>query len=241
MDTPRTNALGQPIGEDVPGWAGATPPPRTPMTGRWTILEPLDPARHGDDLWRLWSEDREGRIWTYLSHGPFADRAGFDAWIAGAAAGTDPQFHAIRDRISGETMGVASFLRIDPRNGVIEVGHINYAPRLQKTVQATEAMFVMMARVFDELGYRRYEWKCDSLNAPSRRAAQRLGFTYDGLFRQAIIYKGRNRDTTWFSILDRDWPALKCAYLAWLDIDNFHPDGMQKRSLADLIAEARAG
>ena len=147
------------------------------------------------------------------------------------SAGADPLFHAIIDNQSGKAVGVAAFLRIDPANGVMEVGHINYSPRLQRTVMATEAMALMMRRVFDELGYRRYEWKCDSLNAPSRAAAKRLGFGYEGTFRQAIVYKGRNRDSAWFSITDREWPILRTEYDRWLAPDNFDAEGRQRSRL----------
>ena len=142
-------------------------------------------------------------------------------------------FHAIIDRETGKAVGVASFMRMDPANGVIEVGHIHYAPVMRRTPAGTEAMFLMMRRAFDELGYRRYEWKCDSLNAPSRRAAERYGFTFEGIFRQAVIYKKRNRDTAWFAIIDRDWPAIKRAFEQWLDPANFDASGRQKRQLAD--------
>jgi len=153
------------------------------------------------------------------------------------SAGDDPLFHAVVDERSGDAVGVLAYLRIDPQNGAIEVGHINFSPRLQRTPAATEALYLMARRAFDELGYRRYEWKCDSLNAPSRRAATRLGFQFEGLFRQAGVYKGRNRDTAWFSILDAEWPALRTAYEQWLASENFDADGRQRRSLGDLIAE----
>jgi RimJ/RimL family protein N-acetyltransferase len=154
------------------------------------------------------------------------------------AVAADPYFFAVLDRATGQPVGVASYLRIDPAAGAIEVGHINFSPRAQRTSVATEAMFLMMRHAF-ALGYRRYEWKCDALNAPSRVAAERLGFTYEGLFRQATIYKGRSRDTAWYSILDREFPALERAYLAWLAAANRTADGRQLRRLADLIAEAR--
>jgi RimJ/RimL family protein N-acetyltransferase len=150
--------------------------------------------------------------------------------------GDDPIFHAIVDGETRNAIGVASYVRIDAANGVIEVGHINYSPELQQTRAATEAMYLMMRRVFSDLGFRRYEWKCDALNAPSRKAAERLGFSYDGLFQQATTYKGRNRDTAWFSVLDGDWPNLETAYTEWLDESNFDGEGKQKSSLADLIS-----
>ena len=178
--------------------------------------------------------DREGRNWTYLPYGPF-DRSKIIASGSTGVAGDDPLFHAIIERRSGRAVGVASYMRIDPAAGVIEVGGINYAPPLQRTPAATEAMYLMMRRVFDELGYRRYEWKCDALNAPSRAAAQRLGFQYEGMFRQATVYKARNRDTCWFSILDSEWPALKSAFERWLDPANFDAMGRQRQNLASCI------
>ena len=172
-----------------------------------------------------------------MGYGPFATEADYRAWIVKDASGDDPLFHAIIDTATDKAIGVASYLRIFPDIGSIEVGHINYAPALQRTVAATEAMYLMMARAFDELGYRRYEWKCDNANEKSRNAAARLGFTFEGVFRQCTIYKGRNRDTAWFSILDGEWPRVKAAFEAWLDPANFDAAGKQKRSLSDLRAE----
>ena len=229
----------QPVGRSVPGWTARPAPPRQAMEGRFCRLEPLDPERHARELFDANSLDREGRNWTYLFVGPFGDFASYRAWLEQVARSDDPLFHTIIDRASGKAVGVATFMRIDRANGVIEVGNINFSPLLQRRPAATEAMFLMMRRVFDELGYRRYEWKCDGLNAPSRAAALRLGFTYEGLFRQAVIYKGRNRNTAWFSIIDTEWPALKQAYEAWLAPDNFDAAGVQQRALGDLIKEAR--
>ncbi|MEE9209959.1 MAG: GNAT family protein [Kiloniellales bacterium] len=192
---PTTNHLGQPVGFAVPDWVPARLPPRTTMEGRWCRVAPLDVARHGAELFAAFAEDREGRNWTYMGDGPFAERAGFEAWMAASCLGDDPLFHAVVEGASGRALGVASYLRMEPETGTIEVGNINYAPPLQRTAAAAAAMFLMMARVFEELGYRRYEWKCDALNAASRRAAERLGFVFEGVFRQATMYKGRNRDT----------------------------------------------
>ena len=237
MDEHR-NALGQPVGFPVPGWSPRPRPPRTPIEGRWCRIEPLDPERHAADLFAANAEDREGRMWTYLPYGPFATLDDYRAWAEPMARGDDPLFHAILDARDGRAIGVATLMRIDPAVGVIETGHIAYSPRLQRTPAATEAMFLLMRRVFDELGYRRYEWKCDALNEPSRRAAKRLGFTFEGVFRQATVYRGRNRDTAWFSILDREWPALKAAYERWLDPAGFDADGRQRASLSALTREA---
>jgi RimJ/RimL family protein N-acetyltransferase len=227
------NALGQPVGAPLPDWKPAPRPPRTPMAGRFCRVEPLDPDRHGADLYAANSLDKDGRNFTYLSGGPFATRDAYFEWLNGFCRGDDPLFHAIVDLGTGNPVGVASFMRIDPGNGVIEVGHINYSPLLQRKPAATEAMFLMMKRAF-ELGYRRYEWKCDSLNAPSRAAAQRLGFSYEGLFRQAIVYRGRTRDTAWYSIIDGEWPALRAAFERWLDPANFDAQGNQRASLSSL-------
>jgi RimJ/RimL family protein N-acetyltransferase len=202
-------------------------------------VEPIDPARHADDLHEAFGRDSEGRNFTYLGAGPFANRAAFDAWLQNTCLGDDPMFHAIIDRNSRKAVGVASYMRIDPANGVIEVGHINFSPLLQRSTVATEAIFLMLRRAFDELGYRRFEWKCDSLNAPSRRAAARFGFTYEGLFRQAIVYRGRSRDTAWFSIIDKEWPAIRSAYEVWLSPSNFDAQGKQKVALSTLMARLR--
>lgn len=233
MDTP-VNPLGQPVGYPLPDWTPRPLPPRTPMAGRFCRVEPLDPDRHAAQLFDACALDAEGRNWTYLAYGPFPDLDAYRTWMAGAAAGSDPLFHAIVDTGAGRAVGVAAYLRIDRGAGVIEVGHLNFSPLMQRSPVATEAMALMMRRAFDELGYRRYEWKCDSLNAPSRAAAERLGFTYEGTFRQATVYKGRNRDTAWYSITDREWPTVRAAFDAWLDPTNFDAEGRQRRRLAEL-------
>lgn len=230
--TDHVNHLGQPIGFPLPGWTARPRPPRTAMEGRLCRVEPVDVDRHAADLHAANLEDKEGRNWTYLAYGPIATLDDYRDWMRKTCLGEDPLFHAVIDRKTGRAAGVASYLRIDPAPGVIEVGHINYAPPLQRTAAATEAMFLMMRRVFDELGYRRYEWKCDALNAPSRAAALRLGFQFEGIFRQATVYKSRNRDTAWFAIIDRDWPALKARYERWLDAANFDAAGRQRQSLS---------
>ncbi len=233
----RRSPLGLPIGEPLPvGWSGAAPPPRRSMDGARVRLEPLDAARHGVDLFGSWSADREGRIFTYMPFGPFENASEVCEWARSVERGDDPQFFAVLPADGGPALGVASYLRVKPAQGTIEVGWICYGPALQRTPAATEAMHLMMRRAFDELGYRRYEWKCDALNADSRRAARRLGFVYEGTFRQATHYKGRNRDTAWFSVLDRSWPALRQAQAEWLDPGNFDADGRQRVSLTELTA-----
>jgi RimJ/RimL family protein N-acetyltransferase len=219
-----------PVGPLVPGWTRRAWPPRRALEGRWCRLEPLDPARHGGSLFAAYQLDDEGRGWTYFPYGPFGDQASFRAWLDDVAPKDDPLFHSIVDE-SGDAVGVASFMRISPETGSIEVGHIHYSPRLARKRAATEAMYLMMRRAFDELRYRRYEWKCDSLNAPSRRAAERLGFTYEGTFRQHVVSKGRNRDTAWYSIIDPEWPAIEAAFEAWLAPSNFDERGAQRTSL----------
>lgn len=225
------NEQGQPVGAPVPDWQPCPAPSKQLMEGRQCWLEPLQPSLHGEDLYRAFAADSEGHNWTYLPYGPFQGQADFQQWLEASCQGYDPQFYAVMDRRSGEAVGMASFLRIDRANGVIEVGHIHFSPRLQRTAMATETMYLMMHQVFEGLGYRRYEWKCDDLNGPSRRAAERLGFQYEGRFRQAVVYKGRNRDTAWYSIIDSDWPRLQQGFLQWLASDNFDADGRQKRSL----------
>jgi RimJ/RimL family protein N-acetyltransferase len=235
------NELGQPIGSPLPDWTPRPLPPRTAIKGRFCRVEPLDPVRHAAELFAAYGEDAEGGNWTYLPDGPFASFELYRDWLAAAARRDDPLRHAIVDLRSGSAVGIASYMRIEPAVGVIEVGGINYSPRLQRTPAATEAMYLMMRRVFDELGYRRYEWKCDALNAPSRAAALRLGFRYEGLFRQATVYKGRNRDTAWFSVIDGEWPRLCEAFQRWLDPANFDGRGRQRASLASLRTSAKAG
>jgi len=232
--TQHRNSLGQPIGRPLPGWQPRPRPPRTAMQGRFCRVEALDPERHAAELFAANRLDRDGRNWTYLGVGPFERLDDYRRWIDATCLGEDPLFHAVIDGESGRAVGVAAYLRIEPGAGVIEVGHINYSPLLQRKPAATEAMYLMMRRAFDELGYRRYEWKCDSLNAPSRAAAERLGFRFEGVFRQALVYKGRNRDSCWFSIIDVEWPALKQAFERWLAPDNFDGQGKQRKPLSAL-------
>jgi RimJ/RimL family protein N-acetyltransferase len=228
------NQLGQPIGFPVPNWHPRPRPPREVIEGRFCRLELLDPDRHCGELFDAYAQDVEGRIWTYLPYGPFADFAAFRDLMRTHFAGPDPLCHVIIDRASGRAAGMASYMRIDPGVGAIEIGSIVYSPRLQKSRAATETMYLMMRRAFDELGNRRYEWKCDALNAPSRKAAERLGFRFEGIFRQAVVYKDRNRDTAWYSILDREWPALRAAFERWLDPGNFDGEERQRESLSAL-------
>lgn len=235
--TDHKNHLGQPVGAPLVDWTPRSRPPRTLIKGRLCRLEPLEASRHARALHASYSADRDGRNWTYLPYGPFASSDEYAAWVASVETGDDPLFFAIIDLASEQPVGVASYLRIDPAMGCIEVGHLSYSPFLQRTAAATEAMYLMMRRAFDELGYRRYEWKCDSFNAPSWRAAERLGFTYEGTFRQAVVMKRRNRDNAWLSILDEEWPAVRAALEGWLDAANFDKSGRQRRRLGELMNE----
>ena len=235
--TETTNQYGQPVGPSLPDWTPRPRPPRVFLEGRYCRLEPLDADRHVAELYAANDEAPDDRLWTYLPiERPTLPEA-YQAWLKQVAAGEDPLFFVIRDLASGLAVGLFSYLRIDPAVGSIEIGHINFSPRLQKTRAATVALYLMAENVFETLGYRRYEWKCDSLNEPSRAAALRLGFTFEGLFRQATVYKGRTRDTAWFSIIDREWPALKQAYLAWLALENFDEAGRQVKRLEELKSD----
>jgi RimJ/RimL family protein N-acetyltransferase len=228
------NQTNQPVGPVVRDWEFPPHPGHETMEGCFCRLEPLD-ARHTKSLYDANSLDVEGRNWTYLPYGPFDTLSDFRAWIEQHCGGSDPQFYAIVDLKKGAAVGVASYLRVNPSSGSIEVGHINYSPLLQRTPAATEAMYLMMARAFD-LGYRRYEWKCNALNIPSRIAAQRLGFSFEGVFRQATVVKGRNRDTAWYAAINCEWPALKEAFRQWLSPSNFDEQGKQGTRLSALTA-----
>jgi RimJ/RimL family protein N-acetyltransferase len=213
-------------------WKPARMPERVPIEGETVILEPLDAGRHASHIYAGVAGADE--LWRFLPYGPFPDEPGFAAWIAESATSSDPLFYAIVDRASGRPLGLGSFLRMAPQHGVIEVGHLLFTPQLQRTRQATEAIFLWLRHAFDDLGNRRLEWKCNALNAPSRQAADRFGFTFEGVFRQHMVIKGRNRDTAWYSITDGEWPVRRAAFEAWLSPGNFDGSGKQLRSLADL-------
>ena len=219
----------QPVGAAV-DWTPAVAPNRSPISGNYVTLEPLDADRHGDSLWQAKGDDPA--LWTYLFDDPFENSTLFEAWLRKCAKPDDPLCLAIIDNTDGKAKGMASYMRIVPVHGVIEIGSIWFGPEIQRSRQATEVIYVLARHVFEELGYRRLEWKCDSLNAPSRRAAKRFGFSYEGLFRQAVVYKNRNRDTTWYGMTDGDWPEIRAAFDAWLDPANFNSDGEQKSPLA---------
>ena len=226
------------IGPEVTDFATPDHPAGIVLEGRHIRLEPLVADAHAADLYRAFAGD--DALWDYMPYGPFHGAPAYHRWVKEREGSRDPVFFALRDLASGHCSGVASFLRIDPANGVIEVGHICLSPELQKTPAATEAMALMMGWAFGA-GYRRYEWKCNALNLPSRRAAQRLGFSFEGVFRQHMIQKGRNRDSAWFSVIDSEWPGLRAAYDAWLAPSNFDAKGHQRERLSDLTRLVRAG
>lgn len=232
-DPHSVNQFDQPIGGSISNWAPPVCPPHQALEGSFCVLEPLDSGRHATDLYTANAQDKEGRNWTYLPYGPFATFEEYQQWMDKVCVGKDPQFYAVIDKSSGKPAGVASFLRITPASGSIEVGHIHFSEGIKRRPAATEAMFLMMKRAFD-LGYRRYEWKCDALNAGSCSAAQRLGLSFEGVFRQATVYKGRNRDTAWFAAVDAEWPLLEQRFTQWLDPINFDENGRQNQPLSKL-------
>ena len=226
-----------PVGDPVPDWAAPPAPTGEILTGQYAQLEPLSAEKHAALLFRCY--DGHDQVWDYMADGPYSSASQYHRWVRDNAGLADPHFYAIRNLDTAHWEGVASYLRIAPESGSIEVGSISYSPALQRTRAATEAMYLMMKWAF-EAGYRRYEWKCNALNAPSRCAAQRLGLSFEGIFRQALVVKGHNRDTAWFAAIDKEWPALKEAFEAWLSPNNFDPDGNQIERLGDLTGLVRA-
>ncbi|WP_252273743.1 GNAT family N-acetyltransferase [Pseudomonas subflava] len=218
---------------DLSQWQPRPFPPHDPLQGRFIRLEPLDTARHGDDLWQA-LQGPDPALWDYLPYGPFTERTTFDAWLAANAASRDPQFYAMVEQAGGRALGLLAYLRITPKDGCIELGHVAFGGAMQRTPGATEAVFLLARNAFDELGYRRFEWKCNSRNARSRRAVERFGFSYEGLFRQHMVVKGESRDTAWFSIIDSEWPQCRAAFQLWLAADNFDGRGRQKTRLEEL-------
>jgi RimJ/RimL family protein N-acetyltransferase len=216
-------------------------PARIVLEGRDVSVVPLDPTAHGDALFGGTAGRKHANLWMYMFDGPFQSRPAFDAALRRWADSTDPRFYAIVDRASGLALGRAALMRVDPVHRVIEVGSILYSRRLQRTRGATEAMYLMARYVFEELGYRRYEWKCNALNEASRVAALRLGFTFEGVFRQHMIVKGRNRDTAWYSIVDTEWPARKARFERWLSPENFDGAGRQRTSLSAMALDVFEG
>ncbi len=233
--TPEMNSFGQRIGPVVSHWKEPDWPLQDPMHGNDCVLEAIHPVRHADDLFASNRLDAQGTNWTYLPYGPFDSLNEFRDWIDQNCLSRDPLFFAIVDSRTNDAVGVASYLDIKPANGSIEIGHLNFSPKLQRTRAATEAMFLMMSRAFDS-GYRRLQWKCNALNTSSRSSAQRLGLSYEGTFRQATVSKGRNRDTAWYAAIDSEWPSLKLAFQTWLNPTNFDETGQQRVSLSELTA-----
>lgn len=224
------------MADDLSDWQPRPRPGRKVLEGRTVRLEPLEAARHGDELFAASAVADAGSRFTWLPELPPQDRAAFEPWLEKAEASPDPLFFAVIDKASGKVAGRQTLMRIDANNGVAEIGNIYWGPLVSRKPAATEAQFLFASYVFDELGYRRYEWKCNNANEPSKRAAERFGFTFEGLFRQHMVVKGANRDTAWYSIIDKEWPALKSAYISWLDPSNFDSDGQQIRRLEEFRA-----
>lgn len=240
------NAYGQPVGSNLDRWQAPSKPSAECLAGRFCRLEPLDAARHAEALWQAWQvpapeidNDTEGRArWTYLGGRPFDDEAGCRAWLARMGADCELLCYAVVDLADEKAVGMAAYLNIVPVDGRIEIGHISFSPRMARTPISSEALMLMMAHAFD-MGYRRLEWKCDALNAPSRRAAERLGFRFEGVFRQHRVVAGCNRDTAWFSVLDGEWPVIRECHRRWLAPENFDATGRQHRSLTSMTAALR--
>jgi RimJ/RimL family protein N-acetyltransferase len=221
------------LGVVVPDWHPRPRPDGRTMEGRFARVERLDAARHGPSLWKAVRDN--DRVWDYLPYGPFATESDLTAWLAGRAKLADPFYYTVTDHCSGQALGCLTLMEIRPEMGVLELGHIFYSPALQRTPASTETFYLVARYVFDDLGYRRFEWKCNDLNDPSKFAALRFGFTFEGVFRQHLVVKGRNRDTAWYSMLDSEWPLRKATFERWLSPDNFDPNGRQKLSLSQMM------
>ena len=229
----------RPVGDTVDPLPSGNQPDLRPLPGRWIRLEPVSAARHGQALFEsVHGHDPKGEVWTYMGYGPFTEFEGFEEWLKAREVSRDPWFYAFVRRDDGKPHGMGAFMRCDAANGVIENGHIWMAPGLQRSREATEAIYLMIRHCFDDLGVRRLEWKCVALNRPSRRAAERFGFTFEGIFRQHMIVKGRNRDTAWFAMLDKDWHRVRDGFEAWLREENFDSQGQQKARLRPIGTDA---
>lgn len=226
------NQYNQPIGEPICDWTTRKTPTKRKMEGRYCYLECLTPGKHVEDLYAVYGPESAVENWTYLPLEKFEDQATFAAYLESASQSKDPLHYAIIDKTTGKALGTLALMRINQEQGTMEVGFVIYSDQLKKTRIATEAQYLAASYAMDELGYRRYEWKCDVLNEPSKKAALRLGFVFEGVFRQALVYKGRNRDTAWFSIIDSEWPEVKRKLESWLDPENFTEDGKQIKSLS---------
>ncbi|GHE20259.1 GNAT family N-acetyltransferase [Halomonas urumqiensis] len=245
--TPETNDYGQPVGPDIVGWEPSAGLEPSLISGRFCRLEPLNADNHVASLWQAWREpapefdhDPEALArWTYLGGRPFNDESGCRAWLTRMSGDRELLCYAVVDLADGHAVGMAAYLNEIPVDGRVEIGHLSFSPRMARTVMSSEALMLMMAEAFDK-GYRRLEWKCDALNAPSRRAAERLGFCFEGIFRQHRVVAGRNRDTAWFSVLDEEWPAIRDCHRRWLAPANFDNEGRQRQSLSSMIAASRS-
>jgi RimJ/RimL family protein N-acetyltransferase len=206
-------------------------PSKKKLVGRYTILEPLNVKKHSKKLYYQYSKDKKNIIWTYLPYGPFKAYQNFEQWLKKFCLNKDPFFYAIYSKKYKKYCGMASYLRIEPNHGSIEVGHINYSPLLQNSAEGTETMYLMMKNAFEALGNRRYEWKCNNLNFASKKAALRLGFKFEGIFRQMFVFKSRSRDSAWFSVIDKEWNKIKKKYLRFLNLKNFNKDLKQIKKL----------
>lgn len=231
------NEFNQPIGYPVKNWQSCARPSIQELKGTYCKLQLLNIEKHAEKLFQSLCFENDGSSWTYLPYGPFATLQDFCAWLKETSDLSDTLLYVILDSKTEIPIGIAGYLRITPEHGVIEIGHLHFSKLLQKTPAATEAIYLMMAYAFDELRYRRYEWKCHSLNQPSRNAAERFGFKFEGIFRQCNVFKNHNRDTAWYSILDSEWPEIKNRFCKWLHSDNFDAMGKQKVSLKN-CAEA---
>lgn len=235
----RLNEFQQPIGRDLTEWTPAKQPEKMTLTGQFCRLERLDVEQHVEELYDAFQDSADARNWTYLPYGPFSSCVEYREFLMSMEGLNDPFHYTVIDQSTNKAVGTVSLMRIDTANGVIEIGHVVYSPRMQRTPLSTEVMALLQNYVFEELGYRRLEWKCDSLNKPSRDAAERFGFTFEGVFRQLQVTQGRNRDTAWYSLLDSEYVVIKSAYKAWLSPDNFDESGQQLNKLDDLITELR--
>lgn len=229
----KINELGQPIGDALPNFKPGDLPKMERLEGRYVIVECLSKDKHGADLYEVYGPDSPADMWTYLFQNPVQSQEEWSALLDQMLVAQDRFYYAIVDKESGKALGTFALMRINRGSRVIEVGSVTYSPQLKRTRLATEAQYLLARYVFEELEYRRYEWKCDALNQPSRYAAERLGFIYEGTFRQAVVYKGRNRDTDWLAMIDKDWPAVKIRLEKWLSPDNFDENGQQIKALSD--------
>lgn len=229
----RINEYGQPIGPELSDWRGAMQPMGVTLHGRYARLELANVPIHAEALYAAYATAPDGREWTYLTEGPFESLENYRAHLDKALSGRDPLHYAVVAAETGLAQGTLALMRIDAANGVVEIGHVTYSPLLQRSRAGTEAVYLLLRHAFDDLGYRRVEWKCDALNVRSQAAARRYGFQFEGVFRQARVYRQRSRDTTWFSIIDSEWPAIRERFERWLEPSNFDAAGLQKRKLQD--------